>query len=106
MGTSHRILLLGEQLGSSSGLQDTATSSNIVRRVQGTRLGPLRPTQSLLPVVLLQLLDLIGFDYISPFTAVAQSGARFIYIQVDYMTIHLFGDCTPNTTAINTVDIV
>lgn len=66
-------------------------------------LGPIRPTQGLLPVVSLQPLDLMGIDFIGPFTPIAESGARFIAISVDYMTRFLFGEALAKATAANTV---
>lgn len=42
-------------------------------------IGPLRPTKGLLPVVSLQVADVLAFDYIGPFTPIAKSGARLPY---------------------------
>ena len=47
-------------------------------------IGPLRPTKGLLPVVSLQVGDVLAFDYIDLFTPIAKSEVRSIEICVDY----------------------
>ena len=69
-------------------------------------LGPLRPSQGLLPIVHLQPMDCLGIDYIGPFTPIARSGARFIIIGVDYFTRFLFARAVPAATSSNTVAFV
>lgn len=68
-------------------------------------IGPLRPTKGLLPVVSLQVGDILAFDYIGPFTPIAKSGARFIGIGVDYFARFLFADAVEQATSANTVAI-
>ena len=66
-------------------------------------LGPLRPSQGLLPIVQLQPWDCFGTDYIGPITPVAEGGARFIIIGVDYMSRFLVARAVPEATSANTV---
>ena len=66
-------------------------------------LGPLRPSQGLLPIVQLQPWDCFGTDYMGPITPVAESGARFIIIGVDYMSRFLVARAVPEATSANTV---
>ena len=66
-------------------------------------LGPLRPSQGLLPIVQIQPWDCFGVDYMGPITPVAESGARFIIIGVDYMTRFLVARAVPEATSANTV---
>ena len=49
-------------------------------------LGLLKPTQGLLPILQLQPLDMIGIDFIGPFRPIADLGARYICIAVDYFS--------------------
>lgn len=69
-------------------------------------LGPLKPTQGHLPVVSLQPLDIMGIDYIGPFTPIAESGARFIVIAVDYISRFMFAESVQLATSANTVEFV
>lgn len=67
-------------------------------------LGPLKPTQGLLPVLHLQPLDCIGLDYIGPFSPISKSGARYILIAVDYFSGFLWARALPAATSANTVE--
>ena len=69
-------------------------------------IGPLRPTQGLLPLVSLQVDDLVAFDYIGSFTRVARSGTRFIGICVDYISRFLFADSVEQAISANSVAIL
>ena len=69
-------------------------------------IGPLRPTKGLLPVVSIQVGDVLAFDYIGPFTPIAKSGARFIGIAVDYFARFLFADAVAQATSENSVAIL
>ena len=69
-------------------------------------LGPLKPSQGLLPIVQLQPLDCLGLDYMGPFTPIARSGARFIIIAVCYFTRFLFANAVPESTSANTLAFV
>jgi len=54
-------------------------------------IGPLKPSASILPVVQLQPLDMLGFDFIGPISPVSQpTHCRYIIIAVDYFTRYLF----------------
>lgn len=68
--------------------------------------GPLRPTKGLLPVVSIQVGDILAIDYIGPFTPVAKSGARYIGICVECFTRFGFADAVANATAANSVKIL
>ncbi|KAH0607822.1 uncharacterized protein H6S33_002856 [Morchella sextelata] len=54
------------------------------------RVGPLRPSQALLPIFQLQPMDLWGMDFIGPIAPISRSGNRYILIVVDYFTRYLF----------------
>lgn len=69
-------------------------------------IGPLRPTKGLLPVVSIQVGDILAFDYIGPITPIAKSGARFIGLNVDYFSRFLFGDAVSQATSSNSVQIM
>lgn len=60
-------------------------------------IGPLRSIKGLLPVVSLQVEDVLTFDYIGPFTPIAKSEASSIGISVDYFSRFLFGDAVAHT---------
>ena len=69
-------------------------------------IGHLRPTTGLLPVVSLQVGDILALDYIGPVTPIAKSGTRFIGICVDYFARFLFADATAQATSANSVAIL
>lgn len=55
------------------------------------KVGPLRPSQSVLPIIQLQPMDLLGMDFIGPLTPVVKgTGSRYILIIVDYFSRYLF----------------
>lgn len=61
-------------------------------------LGPLRPSAGLLPILELQPLDLVGFDFIGPITPVTARGNRFIFVIVDYNSRRPWGKPLPDAT--------
>lgn len=64
------------------------------------RVGPLRPSQELLPILQLQPMDLMGMDFIGPLAPVAEgTGARYVLIVVDYFTRYLFTKSMPSSTS-------
>ena len=66
-------------------------------------LDRLRPSQGLLPIVQLQPWDCFRTDYIGPIIPVAESGARFIIVGVDYILRFLVARAVPKATSANTV---
>ena len=66
----------------------------------------LRPRKGLTPVVAIQPMDIIGIDYIGPFTPVSKSGCKFIIMAVDYMTRFLFAEAVKEATSANTLAFV
>jgi hypothetical protein len=66
-------------------------------------LGPLKPSQGLMPVLHLQPLDMMGIDFIGPFSPIALSGARYIIIAVDYATRFLWARAVRRATGANVV---
>jgi hypothetical protein len=69
-------------------------------------LGPLRPTKGLLPILQLQPLDLLGVDFIRPFRPIADSGARYICIAVDYFSRYLWAKALPTATSANALEFL
>lgn len=49
-------------------------------------LGPLRPSQGLMPVMQLQPMDMLGMDFLGPISPRGPNGERYIIILVDYAT--------------------
>jgi transposase InsO family protein len=68
------------------------------------KLGPLRPSRGLLPIIQVQPLDVLGIDYIGPIRPVPQSGAKYIVIAVDYFTRYLFARAVPTATSANSLE--
>lgn len=70
-------------------------------------VGSLRPSQGLLPILLLQPMDLIGMDFIGPLTPVVQStGARYIVIVVDYFTRYLCTKAVKSASSGEVIDLL
>ena len=59
-------------------------------------VGPLKPLVSQLAVVHLQLLDMMGFDFVGKFLETTR-GKKYIIIGVDYFTHFLFGKGVPDS---------
>jgi hypothetical protein len=55
-------------------------------------LTPPKPSQTILPILSHQPLDLIGFDLIGPIFPPSDDGHRFIFVIVDYMTCMAWAD--------------
>lgn len=68
--------------------QDIAKWCNTCDACQ--RLGPLRPSAKLSPIMQLQPMDMIGIDFIGPFNPPAEGGGRYIIIAVDYFSRYVW----------------
>jgi hypothetical protein len=58
-------------------------------------IGPLKPSVSLMPIVHLQPLDMLGFDFVGRFPDTSR-GNKYIIIGVDYFTRFLFAKAVPD----------
>lgn len=54
------------------------------------RLGPLRPSSIISPVMQLQPMDMMGLDFIGPFNPESEGGGKYILIAVDYFSRYLW----------------
>lgn len=54
------------------------------------RLGPLRPSANLVPVMQLQPMDMLGIDFIGPFNPISENGGKFIIVAVDYFSRYVW----------------
>lgn len=54
------------------------------------RLGPLRPSSMLTPILQLQPMDMMGIDFIGPFSPVSQGDGKYIIMAVDYFSRYLW----------------
>ena len=59
-------------------------------------IGPLKPSVSQIPIVHLQPLDMMGFDFIGRFPKTAR-GNQYIIIVVDYFSRFHFGKAVPDS---------
>ena len=50
--------------------------------------GPRKPSQTVLPILHLQPMDMMGMDYLGPISPKPQSGNRYVYVMVDYFSRH------------------
>lgn len=66
------------------------------------RVGPLRPSQDVLPVLHLQPFDMIGIDFMGPITPMSE-GNKYIIIVVDYFTRYLFTKAVSRNTSAEVV---
>lgn len=67
-------------------------------------IGPLRPTASILPVMAYMPLDMYGQDYLGPISPRSNSGMRYIYVGVDYLTRKLFAKAVRYADSATTVE--
>jgi len=54
------------------------------------RLGPLKPSATLTPIMQLQPMDMIGINFIGPFNPISEGGGRYIIMAVDYFSHYLW----------------
>lgn len=67
-------------------------------------IGPLRPSAGLAPVLQLQPLDLMGFDYLGPISPMSKHGNRYILVAVDYFSRYGWAMPTTNATSKATLE--
>lgn len=58
------------------------------------RLGPVRPSALLSPVMQLQPMDMLGIDFIGPFNPMSVGEGKYIIIAVDYFSRYLWASVT------------
>ena len=51
-------------------------------------IGPRKPSQTVLPILHLQPMDMLGMDYLGPISPKPESGYRYILVMVDYFSRH------------------
>ena len=69
-------------------------------------LGLLRFIKDLLPILQLQLLDLLSIDYIESFISIAQSRTQYIIIAVNYFSCFIFAKAVPTVCSVNSLEFL
>ena len=71
------------------------------------RVGPIRKSGDIRPILQLQPNDMWGIDYIGPITPTCEvTGSRYILIIVDYFSRFLFARPLPDATMQSTMDVI
>lgn len=62
------------------------------------RMGPLRSSTQIKPIMSLQPLDLLGMDFLGPINPASRNGSKYILLVVDYFSRYLFAQATERST--------
>ena len=62
------------------------------------RLGPLRNSTQVKPIMSLQPMDLLGMDFVGPINPKSKNGSVYILLAVDYFSRYLFAHATQRNT--------
>ena len=70
------------------------------------RMGPLRNSTQVKPIMSLQPFDLMGMDFLGPISPASKSGAKYILLMVDYFSRYLFAQAVERATGAVVVDFL
>jgi len=69
------------------------------------KTAPLRLSNGLRPILQMQPMDLVGFDYFGPVKPVSSAGNRYVLLFIDYFAQFVVGRAYPSATSENTLDL-
>jgi len=70
------------------------------------RMGPLRSSSQIKPILSLQPMDLMGMDFLGPISPNSKNGGVYIILAVDYFSRYLFAHPTCRNTGAAVVEFV